>query len=298
MRTVVVGVLDSRDPTPALRRAVIEAHERRLPLTVVHGFAGPFGNPPTDATLLAVRERLTAAVNGCSSHDLDTDTDLEPDIVLFDAEATPALLVAAQAAALLVVGGRSRDVTGQHLLGTVSGGCLQAALCPVMVVPAETRATTATGRVVVAVDESGPSHAALAWAVAQARTSGSTLDVIAVCPPGSDPEVVRASVSTATRGAAGSLQPEDMTVLEGRPVSAIASFLRAEDLLVVGSRGHGSLLGLLLTSTSAALVARAACPTVVIRAGQARRELHGKGDLGPMNQGRSPLAPGTPLLMG
>jgi nucleotide-binding universal stress UspA family protein len=285
MRPVVVGVPDSSLPTAALHRAVLEARTRRLPLTVVHGFAAPFGDPPTAESLTAVRQRLRAAVRACSGEDLDVE------VVLSAAGATPALLVAAEAAALLVVGGRSRDLSGQHLLGTVSGGCLQAAVCPVMVVPAEARGSTGPGRVVVAVDEGGPSHAALSWAVTQARTSGATLDAVAVCPPGQDPQAVRLSLSRALRGAAGAVRAEDLLVVEGRPVDAIASCLEPDDLLVVGSRGHASLLGLLLASTSAALVARVDCPTVVVRAGQARRELHvrGEGDVGPEQPGRSPL---------
>jgi nucleotide-binding universal stress UspA family protein len=298
MRPVVVGVPDSREPTAALHRAVHEARSRGLPLTVVHGLASPFGKAPTDQVLAAVRARLRDAVGECSG------SDLEVELVLSDAEATPALLSAAEAAALLVVGGRSREVAGRHLLGTVSGGCLQGAVCPVMVVPAAAPLAPPRGRVVVAVDEGGPSHAALAWAVAQSRTSGATLDAVAVCPPGRDPLGVRTSVSRALQDAAGVLRPEDLQVLEGQPVDAIASCLTINDLLVVGSRGHGSLLGLLLASTSAALVARAVCPTVVVRAGQARRELHGatrgtrSGDVGPSDEGRSPLLGATPHLMG
>lgn len=298
MRPVVVGVPDSRQPTPALHRAVLEARSRGLPLTVVHGLGSPFGQMQTEQALLAVRERLHEAAGACSGADLDLE------LVLSDVEATPALLSAAEGAALLVVGGRSGEVAGRHLLGTVSGGCLQGAVCPVMVVPAAAPLAPPRGRVVVAVDEGGPSHAALAWAVAQSRTSGAVLDAVAVCPPGRDPQSVRTSVSRALRDAAGAVRPEDLQVLEGQPVDAIASCLTVDDLLVVGSRGHGSLLGLLLASTSAALVARAVCPTVVVRAGQARRELHGAqrpartGDVGPTDEGRSPLLDRTPHLMG
>ena len=213
---MVVGVPDTVLPTSALRRAVQEARARHLPLTVVHGFAAPFGDAPTEASLAAIRERLRAAVHACPGDDLNVD------LVLSDVGATPALLVAAEAAALLVVGGRPRGVVGRHLLGTVSGGCLQAAVCPVMVVPpVEAREPAARGRVVVAVDESGPSHAALAWAVAQARTSGVTLDVVAVCPPGHDPELVRTSVSRALRHADGAVPADALRVLEGDRKSVV-----------------------------------------------------------------------------
>lgn len=286
MRAVVVGVPDTSEPIAALLRAVHEARVRRLPLTVVHGSAAPFGNPPTEESENALRDRLRGAVLACSVGQLDVD------VVLSGAEAVPALLLAAEGAALLVVGGRSRASTGRHVLGTVSGGCLQAAQCPVMVVPFAAPETDGPGRVIVAVDEGGPSHAALSWAAAQAFASHAVLDAVAVCPPGRDPEAVRASVSQALRGAGSDgVLGQELHVLEGSPVDAIVARLTADDLLVVGSRGHSSLLGLLLSSTSASLVARATCPTVVVRAGQARRELHVRreGDVGPARRGRSPL---------
>ncbi len=286
MRRVVVGVPDTTVPTAALQRAVLEARRRRLPLTVLHGCAAPFDRAPGEDALASLRERLHVAVLACSA------TEIVVDIVLAAAEATPALLAAAEGAALLVVGGRCRDESGGHLLGTISGGCLQAALCPVMVVPAGSHEEEPHGRVVVAVDDRGTSHAALAWASAQANANNQALEVIVACPPDRDPDVVRARVSAALRDAAAGAPVGAVRVLQGPAVAAISSCLAAEDLLVVGSRGHSSLLGLLLTSTSAALVARAVCPTVVVRAGQSRRELHVRReqDVGPAQQGRSPLA--------
>jgi nucleotide-binding universal stress UspA family protein len=56
-------------------------------------------------------------------------------------------------------------------------------------------------------------------------------------------------------------------ILQGRPATAIAhdaADFRA-DLLVVGSRGHGALAGLILGSVSAELVDHAPCPVLVAR---------------------------------
>jgi nucleotide-binding universal stress UspA family protein len=55
--------------------------------------------------------------------------------------------------------------------------------------------------------------------------------------------------------------------LAGDPADCIVSFAREEaaDLLVVGSRGHGRLSGLLLGSVSQKLAAHAPCSVLIVR---------------------------------
>jgi nucleotide-binding universal stress UspA family protein len=56
-------------------------------------------------------------------------------------------------------------------------------------------------------------------------------------------------------------------VLEGDAASELAAASAELDLLVLGSRGYGSVRSALLGSVSRALVRSAACPVVVLPAG-------------------------------
>jgi nucleotide-binding universal stress UspA family protein len=56
-------------------------------------------------------------------------------------------------------------------------------------------------------------------------------------------------------------------LLEASPAEAIINVatVRNSDVIVMGSRGHGTLAGLLLGSTSQKVVAHAPCPVLVVR---------------------------------
>ena len=67
----------------------------------------------------------------------------------------------------------------------------------------------------------------------------------------------------------------DLTVVEGRAAPMLLEAARGASLLVVGSRGHGELTGLLLGSVSEHCVGRAPCPVTVVR----NMDDHDGGDL-------------------
>jgi nucleotide-binding universal stress UspA family protein len=56
-------------------------------------------------------------------------------------------------------------------------------------------------------------------------------------------------------------------LIEGSPAEAIINVAntRASDVIVIGSRGLGTLAGLLLGSTSQKVVAHAPCPVLIVR---------------------------------
>jgi nucleotide-binding universal stress UspA family protein len=53
-------------------------------------------------------------------------------------------------------------------------------------------------------------------------------------------------------------------VTQGSPAQALLSASKGADLLVVGRRGHGGFLGLLLGSVATQVVNHATCPVVVV----------------------------------
>ncbi|WP_369131820.1 universal stress protein [Modestobacter sp. I12A-02662] len=134
------------------------------------------------------------------------------------------------------------------------------------------------GPVVVGVDGSPSSQQALRWAAGQARLTGQELHAVisfglplsrdAAVIGGSDwrgdaAEALRTTVES-TLGGPGS-GPVVQHVVEGRPAKVLLDAARDAGLLVVGSRGHGGVTGLLLGSVSEHVLAHATCPVVVVR---------------------------------
>ena len=69
---------------------------------------------------------------------------------------------------------------------------------------------------------------------------------------------------------AASLDPDEAdrvqrSVVQGYPARALLDAVTEADLLVVGSRGRGGMVGMLLGSVSQHAVTNARCPVVVVR---------------------------------
>lgn len=142
-----------------------------------------------------------------------------------------------------------------------------------------------SGRIVVGVDGSSSSKAALAWAVEQARLTGASVEaVIAWHYPvmvGGMPFAPIAAIDSPDYGELAAKVLSDVigttvdpdgpvkissVVREGNPAQVLLEAATGADLLVVGSRGHGGFTEALLGSVGQACVHHARCPVVVIRA--------------------------------
>jgi nucleotide-binding universal stress UspA family protein len=146
------------------------------------------------------------------------------------------------------------------------------------------------GRIVVGVDGSHGSRAALEWAIREAQVHASSVHILVAWQYpqttsssawglGMDPSldvqeaVAAASAEAASRlGLKASAQGDVATTweaIEGNPARALLAASEDADLLVVGSRGHGAFVGALLGSVSHQVVAHARCPVVVVPTPQA-----------------------------
>ncbi|SSC26001.1 Universal stress protein A, partial [Klenkia terrae] len=186
---------------------------------------------------------------------------------------------------LLVVGTRGRGAVAEAVLGSVALDCVSRADCPVVVVPDPGTGDdpVSTGQVVVGVDGSARSAAAVARAVEEAGPDGTVTAVRVYGVADLFLDGHRAVTPTrAGRDAAelaalerdlGSLPP-GVVVDQGRvrriAVGGEAGPLLVRqvgegDLLVVASRGHGELRGLVLGSVALYCVRHAPCPVLVVR---------------------------------
>jgi nucleotide-binding universal stress UspA family protein len=147
--------------------------------------------------------------------------------------------------------------------------------------PRPAAATPRSNRLlVVGVDGSDHSKAALTWAVQQAEISGTRLLAITAwqVPPvvyaGAALEDLEfqnhaeAVLNQAIQQTVGDQSEIALNTLveQGYPALVLVEEARHADLLVVGSRGHGEFAGMLLGSVSEYCVTHASCPVVVVPA--------------------------------
>jgi len=142
------------------------------------------------------------------------------------------------------------------------------------------------GLVVVGVDGSEESVAALRWAGAYAKATGATVraliawhypDVAGMAPVGHAPAPIRHEslqhVQDTLDQAVRKVYPDPAAagaqtrIAYDHPSQALVEASREASLLVVGSRGHGAFTGMLLGSVSMHCVTGAFCPVTVVRQG-------------------------------
>lgn len=275
---IVVGVDGSDHSAAALRWATDHARARGATLEVVHAWQQPdlggYALPPTTAENLerSAQEVLDNALRSITRRGLP----VEGRVVAGSPSAT--LLEAAKGADMLVVGARGRGGFGALTLGSTSDQCLHHATAPLAIVRAD-RATKPEPQIVVAFDGSEPSVRALAWAIDEARSTGARVTAINAwdfLPDGILPvpstHDARSQLEVASQEVLAQALPatndEGSPVVERKSVygNAAPVILRAAtdvDLIVMGSRGRGGFMSLLLGSVSTQVVHHATSTVVV-----------------------------------
>jgi nucleotide-binding universal stress UspA family protein len=290
---VLVGVDGSEGSLTALRWAVRWALVRGAEVTVLAAYATDAYRSNADFVdldaLNAVHDGTRARVQAAVRAVLDSDSAFRGVPVGVQVEPGPAseLLVRRSADAdLLVVGSRGHGAVRSALLGSVALRSVSAAECPVVVVPPPGRwADPATGaRVVVGVDGSERQAAALTAALTEAGPGGSVTVVRArdvtdlwsdqypvVAAPSQVElradalqrlEVTLAGLLRATAGDRSTVQRIDV---RGQAGVVLVEQAADADLLVIASRGHGEVRGLVFGSVALHCVLHAPCPVLVMR---------------------------------
>lgn len=288
MATIVVGLDGSPESKAALAWALEDARLRGATLRVVTAWTAPdayVGDTPAP-----MRPELEEALRGVGDRVIEdalaevlkgSDAAVPIERCVVPAPPAGALLAAAADADLLVVGSRGLGGFAGLLLGSVSQQVAHHAPCPVAIVRSR-RAGTKNGRVVVGIDGSEASKAALRWADEEARLRRARLAVVhAWTPrlavgPGLMPmplpvetveDDVEAFVGAMVADALGGDRAPGVehVVVQGAASLALVDSVTPGDLLVVGSRGHGGFAELLLGSVSQQVAHHAPCPVVIVR---------------------------------
>jgi len=299
-RRVIVGVDGSSGSRAALVYAFTAAARRGAHLEVVATYSVqavwiggyPLGMPAMstlrDGTEARVQDLLdevrkdpaVAAVPGAAE---------VPTLVAVSVGPAAQRLVDASAAAdLLVVGSRGRGAVRSVLLGSVALHCVSHAHCPVVVVHPIPAGHQQERTVVVGLDGSEASGAALVAAVEEAsrldtrvavvttyEMADHWVDLSTVVVPTEEEvrwelqrgaEAMVDDVLTEHRAQHGGRAPGvGVVVTEGAAADVLVRWAADAELLVLGSRGHGEFRGLLVGSVALACAMHGAGPVMVVR---------------------------------
>lgn len=286
---VVVGVDGSEPALRAVRLAAAEAVRRDRPLRVVHGFIWPLlrvavdpvaGGAPGGGLRHQAEELVARAVAEAEA----AAPALRVTGEIIDGEAAAVLLGELPTATMIVLGDRGLGGFAALVVGSVAIQVAAYADCPVLVARGAERTA---GPVVVGVDGSPLSRAAVEFAADEAALRGAPLHAVHAYthPRSGGPGQMQPLVydEARLRGEedkmlAASLDglaerrpqlPVTREVRHGRPVHVLTEASRQAQLVVVGGQGRGELSGLLLGSVGQGVLHHADCPVAVVRAPRA-----------------------------
>jgi nucleotide-binding universal stress UspA family protein len=284
---VVVGVDGSELSAEALEWAVEEANLRDLAVKVVYVVqptylptAPPMGPVPftTGPDLAEAAHRV---VDDLVSRARAKAPSLKVVGSVLTGSPSAGLVRAAAEAELLVVGSRGHGAVPGFLLGSVSASVATRTTVPVVVVRSVPQPPS--GRIVVGVDGSPASLAAVEFAVKEASWRGGSVTAVHVSTgpfplvaTTEEPRRIHQRDADPTEAAAVAETlagweekfPDvvmDRIFMVGHAVPALVDAARGTDLLVVGSRGRGAFTRHLLGSVSLGVLHLAECPVAVVR---------------------------------
>jgi nucleotide-binding universal stress UspA family protein len=300
---VVVGVNGSGPAAGAVVEwAAAEAAARRRPLRIAHvhnppPVVDPFGVVPMFDAVAAARRAADQLVQHATARARGVAPEVEVWGRVFNGPTAAALRHVSRDAALLVLGAHRGGVRGPG--GGVAARLAGRCACPVVVVRGllERAHADMPPRVVVGIGSGDIGAPALAVAFQAAAQRGVPLTAVRAWDP-SRPRADRAVIgappgdaeAVAARRLERALGPwrdwfSEVAVatrlVRGDPAAALVAESRGAALLVVGSRGRGSIRGVVFGSVSRAVGRRADCSLVVVpdqvRAGGWDPRRHGRG---------------------
>ena len=287
--TIVAGVDGSTSALHAALWAADEAAQRHHPLRLVYannefGFGATGGLAPPQSFFDAMQTAGFQLLADVESAIREVHPDLDIGVDLQTAAAVPSLLEQTEDALLLVLGSRGAGGFRGILVGSTAVALVAHGACPVAVIRGITADASppVEGPVVVGVDGSPTSDAAIGAAFDEATWRGAELVAVhawseyasdhvrfQALDEGQEQVEQMENELLAQRLAGWQEKYPDVAVrrvvTSGRPVERLLEHATGAQLMVVGSRGNGGFSGMLLGSTSQALIRHATCPLIVVR---------------------------------
>lgn len=288
---IVVAVDGSNASNQAVRWAANAAAKRGTALRLASSYTMPQflyaeGMVPPQELFDELQAETSEKIDAAREIALEVAPDIKIGHTIAEGSPIDMLLEMSNDVTTIVMGSRGMGGLTGMVMGSVSASVVSHANCSVVVVREDTAVTEETkyGPVVIGVDGSEVSHKATEAAFAEASARGA--DLIAVhtwmdmqlqsslaglsAAQADWPEVEREQKDLLDENLAElEKQYPDVQVKKvitrDRPVRALSDAAAGAQLLVVGSHGRGGFKGMLLGSTSRALLQSAPCPLMVVR---------------------------------
>ncbi|CAB0617491.1 universal stress protein [Corynebacterium diphtheriae] len=288
---VVVAVDGSEASQNAVRWAANTANKRGVPLRLAASYTMPQflyaeGMVPPQELFDELQSETMDMIEAARVVAHEVAPDIKIGYVIAEGSPIDMLLDMSSDVTMIVMGSRGLGGLSGMVMGSVSAAVVSHADCPVVVVRSDNHVTETNkyGPVVVGVDGSDVSQRATEFAFEEAQARGAKLVAIhtwmdmqvqaslaGLAAAQQEWEIIEKEQTTLLKNR---LQPllerfpdveVEMVITRDRPVRALEDCAHNAQLLVVGSHGRGGFRGMLLGSTSRALLQSAPCPMVVVR---------------------------------
>ena len=288
---VVVAVDGSPASHNAVRWAANTANKRGIPLRLASSYTMPQflyaeGMVPPQELFDDLQAETMEKIDEARAIAHEVAPEIKIGHTIAEGSPIDMLLEMAKESTMIVMGSRGLGGLSGMVMGSVSAAVVSHATCPVVVVREDNVVNESTkyGPVVVGVDGSDVSQKATEIAFAEADARGAELVAVHTwmdmqvqaslaglsAAQQQWEEVEREQIEMLTERLAPLTEkyPDVQVrkvITRDRPVRALVENSEGSQLLVVGSHGRGGFKGMLLGSTSRALLQSAPCPMMVVR---------------------------------
>ncbi|WIM73389.1 universal stress protein [Corynebacterium suedekumii] len=288
---VVVAVDGSPASHNAVRWAANTANKRGIPLRLASSYTMPQflyaeGMVPPQELFDDLQAETMEKIDEARAIAHEVAPEIKIGHTIAEGSPIDMLLEMAKESTMIVMGSRGLGGLSGMVMGSVSAAVVSHATCPVVVVREDNVVNESTkyGPVVVGVDGSDVSQKATEIAFAEADARGAELVAVhtwmdmqvqaslaglsAAQQQWEDVEREQIDMLTERLAPLTEKYPDVQVrkvITRDRPVRALVENSEGSQLLVVGSHGRGGFKGMLLGSTSRALLQSAPCPMMVVR---------------------------------
>ncbi|WP_459589841.1 universal stress protein [Corynebacterium camporealensis] len=288
---VVVAVDGSEASDNAVRWAANTAVKRGIPLRIASSYTMPQflyaeGMVPPKELFDDLQSETLEKIEQARKVAHEIAPELKIGHTIAEGSPIDMLLEMSHDVTMIVMGSRGMGGLSGMVMGSVSASVVAHANCPVVVVREDNNITDVNkyGPVVVGVDGSEISQKATAYAFAEAdardaelvavhtwmdmQVQASLAGLAAAQAEWSDVEKEQAELLNERLEDLVNEYPNvevEKVIARDRPVRALTEASEGAQLLVVGSHGRGGFKGMLLGSTSRALLQSSPCPMMVVR---------------------------------